>query len=143
MLRDAREFYKVVRRQSGIPNLTQEGVREDCKTGMMLAVTLKDDQKPQSLQDILDLRRHVQRHRSVKVSDRPPPNLAMVEHEKNWRKGKDGTRRHALARCRTASLQGDKASPMGPARAQGRIDLVESMLNCIVLDSFPKENSWN
>lgn len=72
------------------------------------------------------------RHRSVKVSDQPPPNLAMVEHEENWRKGKDGTRRHALARCRTASLQGDNTSPMGPARAQGRLDLVESMLNCIV-----------
>ena len=74
----------------------------------------------------------MQRHRSVKVSDQLPPNLAMVEQEENWRKGKDGTRRHALARCRTASLQGDKASPMGPARAQGRIDLAESMLNCIV-----------
>lgn len=84
----------------------------------------------------------MQRHRSVKVSDQSPPNLAMVEHEENWRKGKDGTRRHALARCRTASLQGDKASPMGPARAQGRIDLVESMLNCIVWISL-MENSVN
>ena len=74
----------------------------------------------------------MQRQRNVKVSDQPPPNMAMVEHEENWRKCRDGTRRHALPRCRTASLQGDKASPMGPARAQGRIDLVGSMLNYIV-----------
>ena len=41
MLRDAREFCKVVREQrwNSEPNLG--GVREDCKTGMMLAVTLK------------------------------------------------------------------------------------------------------
>lgn len=65
----------------------------------------------------------------MKVSDQPPPNLAIVEHEENWRKDKDGTRRHALTRCRTASLQGDKASPMGPARAPGRIDLAESIWN--------------